>query len=71
VRGRVAIRALIALLVGAAFSFAKLQYHCRMPASETCVWSRAYYPVTLPIETIVFGAFCFAEMMIIAGRRRE
>jgi hypothetical protein len=66
-----ALREVAALADGAGFSLAQLAYHCRMPTSEACVWSRAYYPVTLPIETIVFGAIFFIVVTLMLKRRER
>ena len=65
-RRRLWVTALASLAAAAAFSFLKLGYHCREPASEACVWGKAYFPVTLPLETLLFGAIVFG---IIIGVR--
>lgn len=62
-KGRVLL-AIVSLLLGAAISALKLWYHCRDEASEACVWGKAYYPLTLPLETLFFGLAIF---LLVAG----
>jgi hypothetical protein len=50
----------LSIAAGAAGSLGKLAVHCRRPATEACVWGKAYMPITFPIETIIFGAVAFA-----------
>lgn len=52
-------RIAFALLGGVALSLFKLMLHCRRPLSEACVWGKAYLPIELPIEAIIYGAGIF------------
>ena len=56
--------AVAALSVAAAFSVLKLWYHCRLPASEACVWGKAYFVIGFPLETIIVGAVLFALLVV-------
>ena len=58
-RQRQVLLAILALLLGAAISALKLWYHCRDAASEACVWGKAYYPLTFPLEMLIFGLAIF------------
>ena len=52
-------RIAFALAGGAALSLFKLLLHCRNASSEACVWGKAYLPIELPIEAVIFGAGIF------------
>ena len=53
-------RAVVALAVGAvagvAWPLLDVAMSCRVPASEACVWGKAYLPLTLGISIPVVGA---------------
>jgi hypothetical protein len=59
------------LALGAAGSRLKLWYQCREPASEACAWGRAYWPLTLPIETVVFGAVALGVFFAARALRKR
>ncbi|MBA2290918.1 MAG: hypothetical protein H0W15_00530 [Gemmatimonadales bacterium] len=56
------------LTIGAAISSAKLAITCRSPDSEQCVWGRAYRPIGMPLETLVFGIVVFVVLRIALRR---
>ncbi|HYG55042.1 MAG TPA: hypothetical protein VD965_07075 [Burkholderiales bacterium] len=62
-RARAAVSALVGLAAGAAYPVVDLLVSCRHPASEACVWAKAYLPLTfalsIPILGTVVGAFVF------------
>ncbi len=56
-----------ALLGGVALSLFKLMLHCRRPISEACVWGKAYLPILLPIEAVIYGAGIFLILTLMHG----
>jgi hypothetical protein len=59
----------VSLGLGAAVSYLKLAFHCRNSLSEACVWGKAWFPVTLPVETIVFGVIAFTGITLVLRLR--
>jgi len=55
---------LVALCTGAAVGFAyphiELALACREPASEACVWGKAYFPLTLTVSLVFLGPIAAA-----------
>ena len=62
---RIVICVVVSFAAGAALSLGKLAFHCRVPDSEACVWGKAYRPIGLPIETLVFGAGVFLALVLV------
>jgi len=50
---------LVAVAAGAAVGFAypylELALACSTPASEACIWGRAYFSLTLTVSLVVIG----------------
>ena len=53
------VLAAIALCAGAAVGvscpYVELALACRVPASEACVWGKAYFPLTLTVSLVFLG----------------
>ena len=45
----------VGLLVGIGYPFIDLALACRAPSSESCVWGKAYFPLTLTVSLILLG----------------
>ena len=41
--------------VGFAYPYLELALACRTPASEACIWGRAYFSLTLTVSLVVIG----------------
>ncbi|HEY6863313.1 MAG TPA: hypothetical protein VI319_05395 [Burkholderiales bacterium] len=58
------LRAAIALCAGAAVGVAyphiELALACREPASEACVWGKAYFSLTLTVSLVFLGPIAAA-----------
>lgn len=50
----------IGLAAGASYPFIDLALACRVPASEACVWGKAYFPLTLGISLVLLGGLASA-----------
>ena len=42
-------------LIGAGYPLVDVGIACRTPTSETCVWGKAYLPLTLSVSVVVLG----------------
>ncbi len=65
------LRIVLAALVGLAAPYAELAVYCRAPASEACVWGRAYLPLTRPVYFVLFGLLAYAVLSLVARRARR
>jgi hypothetical protein len=67
-----ALRLLIATLVGvvAALSvpYGNLWLKCQIPTSETCVWSKAYLPLSLGLTAVILGVPVFVVTLMLLRR---
>jgi hypothetical protein len=45
----------IGLLIGTGYPIIDLGLACRAPASEACVWGKAYLPLTLSVSVVFLG----------------
>jgi hypothetical protein len=43
------------LTAGIGYPFVDLILACRIPASEACVWGKAYFPLTLALSVVLIG----------------
>jgi hypothetical protein len=43
------------LVVGLGYPYLDRAVACRVPASEACVWGKAYFPLTLGVSLVVLG----------------
>ncbi len=62
------LRIALAALVGLAAPYVELAVHCRAPASEACVWGRAYLPLTRPVYFVLFGLLAYVVLALLARR---
>lgn len=54
--GRPALVAVLAgLVAGVGYPFVDVALACRVPASEACVWGKAYFPLTLGLSVVMVG----------------
>ena len=65
--------ALLAFGLGTGISILKLGFYCQRPSSEACVWGKAYRPIALPLESLVFGILLLGAGILLRNlvRRRE
>ncbi|MFN2565065.1 MAG: hypothetical protein ABR499_08675 [Gemmatimonadaceae bacterium] len=67
-----AVRILIATLVGVVAALAvplgNLWLKCQQPASEACVWSRAYLPLSLGLTAVILGVPVFVVTLVLLRR---
>ena len=42
-------------MAGIGYPFVDLILACRIPASEACVWGKAYFPLTLALSLVLIG----------------
>jgi len=45
----------IGLVAGVGYPFVDIAVACRVPASEACVWGKAYFPLTLGLSLVIVG----------------
>ena len=45
----------VGLIAGIGYPFVDLILACRIPASEACVWGKAYFPLTLALSVVLIG----------------
>jgi len=66
-------RLLVALFVGVPVPFLELAWRCRADrlASESCVWARAYFPLTRWLEPFIAVPVVFALLTAVATRPRN
>ena len=66
-------RIALAAAVGLLAPYAELAVKCRRPASEACVWAKAYLPLTRPVYFALFGLLTYGALALLArlgtGRR--
>lgn len=66
------VRVLVAALAGAtaaiAVSLGNLWLKCLQPASEACVWTRAYLPLSLAVSFVILGVPVFVVTLLLLGR---
>jgi hypothetical protein len=67
-----AVRLLIATLVGAlaalAVPYGNLLLKCQQPASEACVWTKAYLPLSLGFTAVILGVPVFIVTLMLLRR---
>lgn len=67
-----AVRVVVALAVSAVAAvvvpFGNLWLKCQQPASEACVWSRAYLPLSLGFTGIIIGVPVFILTVVLLRR---
>jgi hypothetical protein len=61
----------IGLLVGVTYPVVDLGLACRSPASEACVWGKAYLPLTLGVSVVLLGGLVAALLYAVLTRKRH
>jgi hypothetical protein len=59
-RARVVSAAVVGVVVGVAYPIVDLAVACRIPASEGCVWGKAYLPLTFGLSFVILGGIVAA-----------
>lgn len=61
------IKLSLAAVVGLAYPYLELAWKCRsaVATSESCVWGRAYFPLTRWVEPLVVAPLAFLATMLI------
>jgi hypothetical protein len=54
--------------LGLAYPAIDLFFACRAPASEACVWGKAYFPLTLAVSVVVLGGIVTAVTYVLLAR---
>jgi hypothetical protein len=58
--------------VGVAYPYVEIALACREPASEACVWGKAYFPLTLTVSLVLLGPLAAAVVYaLLAWLRRR
>ncbi len=70
-RSSLTIALAIGLVVGLAYPFVDLGLACRAPASEACVWGKAYLPLTLGVSVVLLGGVAAALVYAVLMRKRR
>lgn len=65
---RLVVAALVGVLAALAVSYGNLWLRCREPASEACVWSKAYLPVSLGLTFVILGMPVFVVTLMLLRR---
>jgi hypothetical protein len=67
-----AVRLLIATAVGViatlAVPYGNLWLKCQQPASEACIWSKAYLPLSLGLTAVILGVPVFVVTLMLLRR---
>lgn len=57
--------------VGVAYPYVEIALACREPASEACVWGKAYFSLTLTVSLVFLGPLAAAVVYaLLAWLRR-
>lgn len=72
-RTRAIVSAIVGLAVGVAYPFIDVYVRCRAPGSESCVWAKAFFMLTVAVSVPLIGAVAAAAAYIGIGwfTRRE
>jgi hypothetical protein len=65
---RLLIATLSGVLAALAVPYGNLWLKCQVPASEACVWSRAYLPLSLGLTAVTLGVPVFVVTLILLRR---
>jgi hypothetical protein len=62
----------IGLAMAIAYPYVDLAFACRVPASEACVWGKAYFRLTMGVSIVVIGGLVSALVygLLMWHRRR-
>jgi len=67
IRTRAIASAIVGLIAGIAYPFLDIFLRCRSPASEPCVWGKAYFLLTVAVAVPLIGAVAAAAAYIGIG----
>ena len=70
-RIRISIAIVAAIICAVALAAAEVYVKCRLPTSESCVWSRALLRLTVPVYLLVIGVPVGVVVFWIAGRTSD
>jgi hypothetical protein len=60
------------LAVGVGYPYVEVALACREPASEACVWGKAYFSLTLTVSIVLLGPVAAAAVYaLLAWVRRR
>jgi len=60
------------LIAGVGYPLVDLAVACRIPVSEACVWSKAYFPLTLGLSAVLLGSLVTGLFYaVLTGRSRS
>lgn len=54
-RAALLVSLFVGMVVGVGYPYVDLAVSCRIPASEACVWGKAYFPLTLALSLVLLG----------------
>lgn len=54
-RASLLVSLFVGLAAGVGYPLVDLALSCRIPASEACVWGKAYFPLTLGLSIVLLG----------------
>jgi hypothetical protein len=66
---RMTIAAMAGALAALSVSYGNLWLKCQQPASEACVWTRSYLPLSLGFTFVFLGVPVFVVALILLRRR--
>jgi hypothetical protein len=69
-RSSLLIACAVGAAVGIAYPFIDLGLSCRVPASEACVWGKAYFSLTLGVSVVLLGGITAGILYAVLVRRR-
>jgi hypothetical protein len=74
-RASLIVATAVGLLAGIGYPYVDLALACRAPASEACVWGKAYFPLNLGLSLVFIGGFIagltYAAFAYCRKRRRR
>lgn len=74
-RASLLVATAVGLLAGIGYPYVDLWLACREPASEACVWGKAYIPLALGLSIVLLGgtvtALTYGALAFWRKRRRR
>jgi hypothetical protein len=65
---RVLVAAVVGVVAAVAVPYGNLWLKCLQPASEACVWSKAYLPLSLGLTAVILGVPVFVVTLMLLRR---
>ena len=65
---RLLVAAVAGVLATLAVPYGNLWLKCQAPASEACVWSKAYLPLSLGLTALTLGVPVFVVALVLLRR---